>query len=255
MNDRRNRLFLILGGFFITNALLAEFIGVKIFSIEGTLGFEAWPLDLFGFSLPFNMTAGVLIWPIVFIMTDIINEYFGRRGVKILSFMAAGLISYGFIMVFLAIRLVPAEFWVVINEQNGVPDMNVAFRWIFGQGNWIIAGSLTAFLLGQLLDVGVFQAIRRVTGEKWLWLRATGSTLVSQMVDSFVVLFIAFYIGQDWSMALVIAVGITNYIYKFIVAIVLTPLLYLVHGVIDRYLGKELSDQMIREASESTKKG
>lgn len=248
MKSKSNRLFLILGGFFITNALLAEFIGVKVFSVEGSLGLSPVNWDILGFDLSFNMTAGVLLWPVVFIMTDIINEYYGRKGVRILSFMASGLIAYSFLMSYLAIRLAPADFWTGINQNHGVPDMNNAFRWIFGQGNWIIVGSLTAFLVGQFLDVYVFQAIRKVTGEKWLWLRATGSTLISQLIDSFVVLIVAFYIGQNWSLEQVIAVGVINYIYKFVIAIVLTPTLYLVHSAIDQYLGPELSAQMIEQA-------
>jgi uncharacterized integral membrane protein (TIGR00697 family) len=79
-------------------------------------------------------------------------------------------------------------------------------------------------------------------------MRSTGSTLVSQFIDSFVVLFIAFYIGNNWSFKKVMAICIMNYIYKFIVAVVLTPLLYLIHQRIDRYLGKEESEKMIKEA-------
>ena len=82
-----------------------------------------------------------------------------------------------------------------------------------------------------------------------IWLRATGSTFVSQFIDSFVVLGIAFYLFGNWSISQVIAVGIMNYIYKFTVALVLTPLLYVGHGIIDKYLGKELADEMIAEAS------
>ncbi len=67
---------------------------------------------------------------------------------------------------------------------------------IFRQGLWIIIGSMVAFLIGQVLDVLVFHRIKKITGEKRIWLRATGSTLVSQLVDSFVVLFIAFYVGR-----------------------------------------------------------
>ena len=121
--------------------------------------------------------------------------------------------------------------------------MNLAFEYVFGQGLWIIAGSLVAFLIGQIADVTVFQWIKRITGEKKLWLRATGSTLVSQLIDSFVVLFIAFYISGKMPLKLVIGIGIVNYIYKFIVAIVLTPLLYVIHNWIDRYLGHEVAEE------------
>jgi uncharacterized integral membrane protein (TIGR00697 family) len=100
------------------------------------------------------------------------------------------------------------------------------------------------------LDVRVFHAIKKKTGDKMLWLRATGSTLVSQLIDSFIVLFIAFYIGADWGFVKVLAIGSVNFIYKGIVAIILTPLLYLGHKIIDNYLGKELSEKLKREASQ-----
>ena len=86
-------LFIILGGFFVANALVAEFIGVKIFSLERTLGIEPFQFSFFGEdNLGFNLTAGVLLWPVVFVMTDIINEYYGLKGIRFLSFLTVGLI-------------------------------------------------------------------------------------------------------------------------------------------------------------------
>ena len=125
---------------------------------------------------------------------------------------------------------------------------SLAFAKIFGQGLWIILGSLVAFLVGQILDVAVFHKLKKLTGEKKVWLRATGSTLVSQFVDSFVVLIIAFKLGADWSWALVLAVGFNNYFYKFFVVVILTPIIYLAHSLIDNYLGEELADRMKKEA-------
>ena len=248
---KENKLFLILGGFFIANALIAEFIGVKIFSLEDTLGIEPLKYVLFGEEMSFNLTAGVVLWPVVFIMTDIINEYYGTSGVKFISYLTVGLIIFAFAMVYAAIYLTPAAWWVSSAADAGVPNLQLAFAQIFGQGLWIILGSLVAFLIGQLLDVAVFHKLKSITGERKIWLRATGSTLVSQFVDSFVVLIIAFKLGADWSWALVLAVGFNNYFYKFFVAVVLTPVLYLAHSLIDRYLGKELADKMKNEASES----
>lgn len=253
-NSRKTNLFIILGSIFLTNAILAEIIGVKIFSAEKTLGFDPVNWTFFGeYLLDFNLTAGAVIWPVVFITTDIINEYFGKKGVKKISFLTAGLIAYAFIVIMVVTKLVPADFWLDVNATT--PDgesfnISYAFNTIFRQGLGIIIGSLTAFLLGQLIDVYVFQKLRSVTGEDKIWLRATGSTLVSQFIDSFVVLGIAFYVFGNWSLSQIIAVGIMNYIYKMTVAIVLTPLLYLAHGIIDRYLGKELAEEMIEEASE-----
>lgn len=246
----------MLGGFFIANALIAEFIGVKIFSLEGTLGIQPFDLKLFGSSFSFNLTAGVLLWPVVFIMTDIINEYYGPKGVKFLSYLTAVLISYAFILFFLAIRLSPADWWPGSKSSVGVPDMQVAYGAVFGQGLWIIIGSLTAFLLGQILDVFVFHKIKKATGEKMIWLRATGSTLFSQFIDSFVVLGIAFYIGPmidpsngtPWSLGMLLSIGTGNYIYKFLVAIAMTPVIYLGHGLIDKYVGQEKAEEMKRAA-------
>lgn len=248
VDAKPSRLFLILGAFFVTNAILAEFIGVKLFSLERTLGFAPLSIHtLIDEPLSFNLTAGVLLWPIVFVMTDIINEYFGQRGVRRLSFLAVGMIAYAFLMVFGAIRLVPADFWLLRETgDGGTIDMQRAFEAIFGQGLWIIAGSIVAFLLGQLIDVLVFHWVKRRTGEKWIWLRATGSTLVSQCIDSFVVLWIAFGLnpGVGWDMGRIVSIGLVNYAYKFTMAIALTPLIYLVHGVIERYLGPELAGRM-----------
>ena len=255
---RSNLLFIILGGFFVTNALIAEFVGVKIFSLERTFGSEPFNWTVFGVEgLGFNLTTGVLLWPVVFVMTDIINEYFGRRGVKFLSYLVVGLISYAFLMVYLAIHVAPNDWWAfesglnASNPELNISNMNLAFQKIFGQGLWIIIGSLVAFLIGQIVDVFVFHRIKKRTGEGKVWLRATGSTLVSQFIDSFVVLIIAFYIGSDWDLVRVLAIGTVNYIYKFVVAILITPIIYLGHYLIDRFLGESLAKEMKSLAMQS----
>jgi len=238
VNDRAGKLFVVLSGFFLVNAVLAEFVGIKIFALEPTLGIAPLNWSLFGQTGSLNFTAGVLLWPFVFVMTDVINEYFGRRGVRFITYLAIILIIYAFIFAFVAIRIDPADWWVTDYSKQGIPDMQAAFAGIFGQGLWVIAGSLVAFLIGQLLDVSVYHRVRRLTGEGKVWLRATGSTLVSQLVDSYVVLYVAFVIGpQKWGMDQFLAIGTLNYAYKFAAAILMTPLIYLAHAVIDRYLG------------------
>ncbi len=253
LKNKENNLFIILSGIFITNALVAEIIGGKIFSVEKSLGFTPFDIPLMGNNvLQFNLTAGVVLWPVVFITTDIINEYFGKRGVRKITFITVGLIAYAFFVLYLAMKLAPADFWLEVNAegQHGeVFDINYAFQRVLTQGLNIIFASLVAFLIGQLVDVIVFQRLRKITGKGNIWLRATGSTLVSQLIDSFVVLIVAFYILGPWSLEQVAAVGLTNYIYKFLIAIGLTPLLYVAHWLIDNYLGKELSDQMTKSAA------
>ncbi|WP_113634966.1 queuosine precursor transporter [Nubsella zeaxanthinifaciens] len=249
---KESRLLLILGAFFVANTLISEFIGVKIFSVEGVLGIKKFDINLFGVpNLSFNMSAGVITWPIVFIMTDIINEYFGVRQVRFLSILTAILIGFAFLVLWMAMRLQPADFWLTQKVDGQQLNMPRAFNAIFGQGMWIIVGSITAFLIGQMVDVLIFHKIKKFTGEKALWLRATGSTLVSQLIDSFVVIFIAFYLNPTyhWSWQMVAAIGLVGYTYKFIVALLMTPILYVVHTIIDRYLGKDLAHRMIKLAA------
>jgi queuosine precursor transporter len=255
LKDKSTKLFLILAGVFIASALVAEVIGVKIFSLEDSVGLPRANVKLFGSPFSFHLTAGVLLWPVVFIMTDIINEYYGSKGVKFLSYLTIGLITYAFFIFNTAIHLSPSEYFSV---GNNIAKADDAFKGIFGQGLWIIIGSMVAFLVGQILDVLIFHRIKKVTGEKNIWLRATGSTFVSQLVDSFVVLFIAFYIGrrvqtgqgEPWSLHQILVTGTGNYIYKFVVAMLLTPVIYAVHFYIEKYLGKNLATQMKDAAME-----
>ena len=185
LNNKPTKLFLGFTAFFVANALIAECIGTKIFSLEKLFGWQPSDITLFGQSgLSFNLTCGVLLWPLEFVMTDLVNEYFGPKAVRRISYTAVILISYAFIMFYTAMHIPPADFWITTNQSKGIDNMQTAFNGIFGQGMWIILGSLTAFLVSQLVDVTVFHRIKRVTGEKKVWLRATGSTVVSQIVDS-----------------------------------------------------------------------
>ncbi len=249
------RLFLFLCGLFLTNALIAEIIGAKIFSMESMMGWNPAQIPLGGQVLDFNMSAGVLNWPIVFITSDLINEYFGRKGVRRISFLTAGFIVYMFVTVYATTLLPPAQFWLDLNREDAAGNafnINEAFSRIFRQGLGIMIGSITAFLLGQLLDVSVFTWLRRRTGSKHIWLRATGSTMFSQLVDSFVVIAIAFYVFGNWSVDQVLAVGTVNYLYKGAIAILTTPLLYVAHYFIDRYLGVAQAEELVKEAAESS---
>ena len=217
---RKQLVFFVLGGFFLTNAILGELTGGKLFSIPAVnLGQFRWPGVV--------LSIGVIPWPVVFISTDLINEYFGKRGVRLLTFLAVGMIVYSFVLLFAAIH-VPA--W----EKS--PVSQEVFHKVFGQSMWIIVGSVTAFLVSQFVDVIVFHLVKERTGRRLLWLRATGSTFVSQLVDSFVVLFIAFVIPGTLTVDDFLSVATGNYLYKVIIAVLVTPIIYLGHGIIDRYL-------------------
>lgn len=224
--SRRDLLFLVLSGFFVTNAIVAELIGGKLIEMG-----------------PWIMSIGVIPWPVVFLTTDLINEYFGKAAVRRLTFMTVGMIIYAFVIVFSAMYVSAAKVSPVTDEQ---------FNAVFGQSLWILAGSVTAFAVSQLVDVFVFWAFRKKTGGRMLWLRATGSTAVSQLIDTVVILGIAFYLpGKLGTQDFFKLVG-ANYAYKFLIAVALTPFLYLLHHIIDRFLGKTEAERLIEEAAQAS---
>jgi uncharacterized integral membrane protein (TIGR00697 family) len=241
--NKKTFLYIILSGIVITNSIIAEVVGVKIISLEALFNLPPSNFALTeGLVINFNLTAGVIVWPIVFVTTDIINEYYGTDGVKRITYLTFSFIAYIFLVIWAATHLPPAQFWQPHNE---------GYVKVFSVGLNIIIGSLVAFFISQLLDAYIFHYIRKITGSKKIWLRATGSTLISQLADSFIVIFIAFYIlaEEKWTGSQILSVCLSNYIYKFLVAVLLTPVLYLAHGIIDNYLGKE-SETLQKEAFE-----
>jgi queuosine precursor transporter len=243
LRDRPTKLFLGFTAFFCCNALIAEAIGTKLFSLEKLIGVHPANFTMFGQSgLAFTLTCGVLLWPFEFVITDIVNEFYGPKAVRRISITAVILISYAFLMYFLAIAIPPADVWINSSSKQGVENIQNSFSAIFGQNMRIIVGSLVAFLVSQVVDVTVFHQIKKKTGNRYLWLRATGSTLVSQLVDSYIVLFIAFSGIFNWQQ--ILAIGMMNYFYKFIVAILLTPLIYFIEKRIENYVGHESAHKM-----------
>lgn len=211
--SKKDLVFLVLAGFFITNAIVAELIGGKL-------------VQYFGL---FTQSISIILWPMVFILTDLINEHFGKDGVKKLTYITVGLISFTFILLSVAINTQATSFSPVSDD---------AFRTVFGQSQWIIVGSVTAFFVSQLVDVYIFWIFKRITGNRHIWLRATGSTVVSQLIDTFIVQFIAFVLPGKWSLGEFAVNASWGYAFKLIIALALIPLIYLGHFLINRYLNK-----------------
>ncbi len=220
---KRDILFLVLAGVFVTNAIIAELMGGKLIRVG-----------------PFIMSIGVIPWPVVFVTTDLVNEYYGKLAVRRITLLTVVMILYAFAVVFAGMA-VPAA------EVSPVPDAH--FRSVFGQSLWIIAGSVVAFAASQLVDVLVFWVFRHRTGGRMLWLRATGSTAVSQLIDTFVILGIAFWLPGKLGLADFLRLTTANYAYKFLIAVAVTPLLYLFHHLIDRYLGEDEAVALVEEAA------
>jgi uncharacterized integral membrane protein (TIGR00697 family) len=214
--SRKDLVFYILAGFFISNALLGEMIGGKLIEVRSFLGMGPWTLSI-----------GILPWPIVFLLTDLTNEYFGRKGVRQLTLLTSVLIAYAFVVVSVCIPLMGSSI-------SPVPDD--AFQVVFGTSRAIMVGSLVAFMISQLIDVSVFWFFRDITGSRYIWLRATGSTVIAQAFDTFIVQGIGFYLPGKLSFQEFIAVAWSGYTAKLLIAIALTPLVYLGHFLINRYL-------------------
>jgi uncharacterized integral membrane protein (TIGR00697 family) len=235
--QRRDLVFLCLSGIFIANALMAEMIGGKLF--------QAGPAVL---------SLGVIIWPVVFVTTDLINEYFGRDGVFRLTLFTSVLIAYAFAILYVGMAI-PA--W----EHSPVKDEH--FNVVFGQSLWIIVASLIAFIVSQGVDVAIFWMVRDRTGGGMLWLRSTGSTVVSQLIDTFVIMGIAFYLPSFLELLpperritfwQYVVLSSSNYTYKVSIAIAMTPVIYGGHGLIEKILGHSESDHLIEEAVQDSLK-
>lgn len=211
--SKKNIVFIILAGIFITNAVVAELIGGKLIHVAG-----------------FTLSIGILPWPIVFLTTDLINEHFGKSGVRKLTFLTVCLVSYAFFILLVGMRIPAASFSPVSDGQ---------FTAVFGQSMWIIVGSLIAFVVSQLLDVAVFWKFKQYTGDKYIWLRATGSTVISQLIDTFIVAGIAFWLPGKVSFSEYLNMSSTGYLAKLVIAVALTPLIYLGHRLIRNYLKDE----------------
>jgi queuosine precursor transporter len=220
--------YVILAVLFVSALILADLIGgtlIQIGPFSASMGGQHWHVDVIKYS------AGIIPFPVTFLLTDMINEFYGPKGARKVTFI--GLLAALFVFSALAvIRMVPIA--------PDSPISATAFHQVFGMSQRIFIASLTAYVIGQMLDIFVFFALRKLTKGKHLWLRATGSTVFSQLIDSGVVTMIAFYDTLPW--AEILHIGLNNYSVKFAAAILLTPLCYLSHSLIHALLDKRIDD-------------
>jgi uncharacterized integral membrane protein (TIGR00697 family) len=226
------RLLLILSAVFIACAVTAELISSKVFVIDISIG--SWNVG------SFPGVVGILPWPVVFLVTDVLNEFYGKKTVRFLSILTCFIIALAFIIVSIAMEV-----------DTILPSpTNEEFSSVFGMSRWIIAGSIAAFLISQLIDSMIFWLIKRSTGDRWIWLRSTGSTVVSQLIDSFVVLYIGFVLPGKLPEGIgFIETGMTNYVIKLLIAVGLTPVIYLMHWLVRMYLGKATVVELQQKAA------
>lgn len=237
--NRRDVVFSILGGFFLTNAVIAEMVGGKIVYVADS-SFRIGP---FG---PFAISVGILPWPIVFITTDLVNEYFGKRGVRRLTFLTAAMLAYTYIVLALTMSVPAAREITLVDDAS--------YRTVFSPMRGMIVASLLAFLISQLVDVTAFHLLRKRTGKALIWLRATGSTILSQLIDSIVVLYVGVAIPAGWTFSQFASVAVPNYMVKLAVAVAATPLIYAGHWAVERYLGKSFAEAIAEEAAAESRR-
>jgi hypothetical protein len=204
--DRKERVFIFLTAVFVAALITGDFVGGKFFVLFGR-----------------NFSAGIIPFPLTFVLTDVVNEFYGTHGARRLTYAGLGAAIFVWTVINIALAL-------PTSPDSPIPD--AVFRGAFGTSSRLYVASLTAYIIGQLLDISVFHALRRVTGHRLLWLRSTGSTVLSQIVDSMAVSFV-FLVGTK-PMGFIVGNAANNYVGKLVMAVLLTPLIYLGHGVFRR---------------------
>jgi len=217
--DKRHKLFLVLAGIFTTCLIVGDIIGGKLVQTQ-----------LFG--LDFITTVGMVPFPVTFLLTDVLNEFYGKRAARFITLVAFGLALLSFAFIFIAGQIPFAAMtrtatWTGVNEAS--------FNNVFLGSLRMIAASLCAYLISQFVDIGVFHLLKKATAGRMLWLRATGSTAVSQLIDTITINFVA------WSGVMattdIVKVIYSAYGLKLLIALGLTPLVYLCHALVERGLG------------------
>ena len=218
-----HKLFVCLAAVFVSCLLLGDVIGGK--TIPTPLG---------------PISVGIIPFPVTFLLTDVVNDFYGRRGARFITLL-------GFAMAVLA--------WIILQLGTTLPAhastyfTQAEFEKIFGGSAQLFVASMLAYLVGQFLDIQVFQFWKALTQSRHLWLRATGSTLLSQIVDTVVINVIFWtwtaaadptsFLGrmtQEERWTWVFAKIAREYGIKVVVALLLTPVVYAVHAFVVRVL-------------------
>lgn len=219
-----------LAGVSVASLVIADIVGIKLFSFP-------LPFPVFGLTA-IEHTCGMLTFPVTFLLTDLINEYFGKRAARRVTYIGFAMAAYVFI---------------VMNIAQAMPYLDApynvsrsSFDAVFGSAKIMYVASLAAYLVGQLLDIAVFGKLKSLTRGRMVWLRATGSTVISQFIDSVIVSYLAFSLGRQLfpdpsspaaPLSAIPAIALTGYALKFIIAIAITPLIYAGRAMLKHFFG------------------
>ena len=222
LRQRALRIYLVLAALFIASLVACNLIFRKFFHwspIEG---------------LTFEQSVGLLPYPVTFLVTDLISECFGKRRAN--EVVLAGLFASAFTLIIVTVsQSVPAADWSPVSDAE--------FDHVFGSTIVAVSASMAAYLLAQFLDVRLFHFWKRLTNGKKLWLRNNLSTIPSQFVDTFAVLLLMCSLGQiEW--ALFTSLLLNGFVFKVLVALVDTPLVYAGSWLIRRPFGLALGEEI-----------
>jgi queuosine precursor transporter len=216
--DRKQKFYIWLTAIFVAALITSDLIGAKFFRVAG-----------------FDLSVGMIPFPLTFLLTDIVNEFYGTEGARRLTFVGLGVAVFVFAIINLSIALPTSP------ESPMAGDL---FKSVYGWSSRLYIASLTAYLIGQLLDISVFLFLRKLTGHRFLWLRATGSTALSQLVDTMVVNFVL--LAGTKSMHFILITVRNSYVIKLAIAVALTPLIYAGHALLRRHF--HVPETITREA-------
>ncbi len=215
--DRSQKIYVWLCAIFLTSLIIANLVGSLLFSFH-----VPWMKDLV------LLSAGIIPFPVTFILTDLLNEFYGEKGARFVTYVGFGMSIL--VYVFLAVGD-----HLPVDSRTVMPQ--AVYHTVTSQYTGMFVASLTAYLIGQLLDIRIFHIFRGITKHRFIWLRATGSTVVSQLFDSLIVTFVAF--GGQMQAADILQLAMGNYTWKFLVAVGITPLLYLGHMILQRLMPRQ----------------
>ena len=232
MNENKIKVYAILMSIFVVMLVLTNIIGTKIFLLFP----KVLPNGLFG--VPISLTAGIITYPITFLVTDVTSEIFGKKRASLMVLTGFFCSILTLIIINIVLKLYPSDVWLSGSSYENLSEMEMAFNTVFTLPGILIFASMSAYLIAQLIDIRIFHFIKKITNSKFLWLRNNLSTMVSQLIDTIIVnsIFLGYGMGLDSN--IIIQIIIANYLVKLFFAAVDTPLVYFFVHIINKKIRK-----------------
>ena len=226
MNKKSDMLYIVLAGIFIASLVSCNLIFQKFFQVDIWIPFIG--------DYTFEQSVGLLPYPITFLVTDIISEIYGRKRASLV--VTAGLFASLFMLIIITISDVStATSWSPVDDAT--------FHKVFGLSGAAVFASMMAYLFAQYLDVRIFHFWKRLTKGKHLWLRNNASTMFSQFVDTFSVLFLLCSLNVlNWDMFSILLLN--GFLFKVFFAAFDTPIVYAMTYIIRKQLGLKFGEEV-----------